>query len=173
MKQRNSSKNNVKKQIQNIEKRRFTFWVRGSSGKPSISATFATVSFFTTTFVYIISIFENIGPYRIRPFDAAACGIYLVPIMSLYFGRRWTDSRFANMNPGQQYGNQFGNQYSSQFNQNTQLGSQYNQYNPPQNYQQNNRQKSTNSSSNIIPDVEDPNHLKGIIEEGSEHDNNN
>lgn len=78
------------------QKTPFTLWIRGQSGKPSISATFATVSFFTTTAVYIISIFEKIGPYAIRPFDSTACGIYLVPIMSLYFGRRWTDSKFGN-----------------------------------------------------------------------------
>ena len=91
------------------QKESFTFWVRGPNGKPSISATFATVSFFTTTAIYIVSIFEKIGPYAIRPFDAAACGIYLVPIMSLYFGRRWTDSRFGMMN--QQYNNQYGQQF--------------------------------------------------------------
>ena len=108
MKAKNNKPKQNRKQLPK-QKVPFTFWVRGANGKPSISATFATVSFFTTTAVYIVSIFEKIGPYAIRPFDAAACGIYLVPIMSLYFGRRWTDSRFGNTN---QYGSK-NNQYSN------------------------------------------------------------
>ena len=67
-------------------------WVINSNGKPSITATFATVAFFTTTLIYVASIFEKLGPVSIRPFDSAACAAYLVPIMGLYFGRRWTDA---------------------------------------------------------------------------------
>ena len=68
-------------------------WVINTDGKPSISATFATIAFLTTTLVYVASVFEKIGPVTIRPFDAAVCSAYLVPIMGLYFGRRWTDSK--------------------------------------------------------------------------------
>lgn len=130
----------------------FTFWVRGPNGKPSISATFATVSFFTTTAVYIISIFEKIGPYAIRPFDAAACGIYLVPIMSLYFGRRWTDSRFASISM---------NQYEHQ------NGSRNNQRAPRS--QQRNTEDDHDDHSAV--DEDDSQHFKGVVEEGSDEDN--
>jgi hypothetical protein len=58
-----------------------------------MSATFATIAFFTTTLIYIASMFQKIGPVMIRPFDAAVCSSYLIPVMSLYFARRWTDAK--------------------------------------------------------------------------------
>ena len=69
------------------------FWINNTVGKPSMSATFATVAFFTTTAAYIASIFEKVGPLSVRPFDAAACSSYLIPILTLYFGRRWTEAK--------------------------------------------------------------------------------
>lgn len=66
-------------------------WIRNTEGKPSISATFATVAFLAATVAYVASIFEKIGGFSIRPFDSAACTSYLVPILGLYFGRRLTD----------------------------------------------------------------------------------
>ena len=68
------------------------FWINDTNGNPSMSATFATISFFVTTAIYVASIFEKIGPVSIRPFDAGAASAYLVPSLGLYFGRRWTDS---------------------------------------------------------------------------------
>lgn len=70
-----------------------SIWMKASNGNPSMSATFASVAFFATTAMYLLSMFEKIGPITIRPFDAAACGAYLVPALSLYFGRRWTDNK--------------------------------------------------------------------------------
>jgi len=66
-------------------------WITGTDGKSSISATFATVAFFATTIAYVASIFEGWGELKFRAFDVAACGAYMVPILSLYFGRRWTE----------------------------------------------------------------------------------
>jgi hypothetical protein len=71
-------------------------WIKDASGKPSMSATFASVAFIATTFAYVSSIFEKIGPLTPRPFDAGACGSYLIPLITLYFGRRWTDSKTNN-----------------------------------------------------------------------------
>lgn len=68
------------------------FWVNDTNGNPSMSATFATISFFITTIIYVASIFEKIGPLTIRPFDSGAASAYLIPSLGLYFGRRWTDS---------------------------------------------------------------------------------
>jgi hypothetical protein len=56
-----------------------------------MSATFATVAFFVTTVAYIASIFEKIGPLTLRAFDSGACAAYLVPVLGLYFSRRFTD----------------------------------------------------------------------------------
>lgn len=71
-------------------------WISGNDGKPSMSATFAAIAFFTTTVIYIVSIFEKIGPLSIRPFDSAAASAYLIPSLGLYFGRRWTDANSTN-----------------------------------------------------------------------------
>ena len=70
-------------------------WVISTDGKPSISATFAVVAFFATTAAYVASIFESIGSFSFRTFDTAACGAYMVPILSLYFGRRWAERTAA------------------------------------------------------------------------------
>lgn len=69
------------------------FWIKNTDGQPSMSATFAVVSFVVTTFAYVASIFEKIGPLNVRPFDAAACTAYMVPLLGLYFGRRWSDGK--------------------------------------------------------------------------------
>ncbi len=67
-----------------------SFWINDTTGNPSMSATFAIISFTITTAVYVVSIFEKIGTVNIRPFDAGAASAYLIPTLSLYFGRRWT-----------------------------------------------------------------------------------
>ena len=74
-------------------KKKSWFWINNTVGKPSMSATFATVAFFTTTAAYMASIFEKIGPVSLRQFDAAACSSYMIPILTLYFGRRWTEAK--------------------------------------------------------------------------------
>lgn len=71
------------------------FWINDTNGNPSMSATFATISFFVTTAIYVLSMFEKIGPATIRSFDAGAASSYLIPSLGLYFGRRWTDSKTA------------------------------------------------------------------------------
>lgn len=71
------------------------FWINDTNGNPSMSATFATISFFVTTVIYVVSIFEKIGPLTIKSFDPAAASSYLIPSLGLYFGRRWTDSSKA------------------------------------------------------------------------------
>jgi len=68
-------------------------WISDTAGNPSMSATFAAIAFLITTAVYILSIFESIGPFKIRSFDAAACSSYLIPSLGLYFGRRWTTEK--------------------------------------------------------------------------------
>lgn len=67
------------------------FWIRDSAGHKSVSVTLLVISFFVTTIAFVLSIFEKIGPLSVRPFDVSACGVYMVPILSLYFGRKWSD----------------------------------------------------------------------------------
>ena len=70
------------------------WWMRNDKGKRSVSVTFATVSFFTTTLVYVASTFESFGSVTFRPFDSAACMAYFIPVLSLYFGRKLTDAKY-------------------------------------------------------------------------------
>ena len=71
------------------------FWIKNSSGQASLSVTFLTVSFFVTTAAYVVSMFEEIGPLKLRQFDVGATSTYFIPLLTLYFGRRWTDAKFS------------------------------------------------------------------------------
>lgn len=70
------------------------FWLRDSKGYGSVTVTLLYISFMVTTLAYILSIFQKIGPVEIRPFDVAACGAFFVPILTLYFGRKFTDAKY-------------------------------------------------------------------------------
>lgn len=76
-------------------------WINGTNGRPSISATFATIAFFTTTLLYIVSIFEKIGNVSIRHFDPTMCAAYLTPVLMLYFGRRREEAKATQNVPAQ------------------------------------------------------------------------
>jgi hypothetical protein len=71
-------------------------WIKNTDGKPSMSATFATVAFVAATGAYVAAIFEKIGNFNVRPFDSAACTAYLIPVLGLYFGRRFTDAKMSS-----------------------------------------------------------------------------
>lgn len=70
-------------------------WLKNTAGQPSMSTTFAVVAFAATTFAYIASVFQKIGPFTFKNFDSAACTAYLIPILGLYFSRRWTDAKLG------------------------------------------------------------------------------
>ncbi len=69
------------------------FWIKDTKGFGSVSLTFATVAFWVTTVAYVASIFEAVGPIAFRAFDAGACAAFLIPVLSLYFGRKWTEQK--------------------------------------------------------------------------------
>jgi len=69
-------------------------WIKNGSGRSSVSVTLLSVSFIATTFAYVASIFERIGPLSVRTFDAGACSAYFIPILTLYFGRKYTEAKF-------------------------------------------------------------------------------
>ena len=69
-------------------------WIRDSKGFGSVTVTFVTVAFFVTSLAYVLSIVERIGPVAIRPFDVGACSAYFIPILTLYFGRKFTEAKF-------------------------------------------------------------------------------
>ena len=76
--------------LPNTDSKTSWIWIRDTNGRPSMSATFASVAFWVTTAAYVFSMFESLGPFKFREFDVAACGAYLIPILTLYFSRRWT-----------------------------------------------------------------------------------
>jgi len=67
------------------------YWIKDASGNGSVTVTMVFVSFWMTTLAYIASLVDHIGPVAIRPFDVAACSTYFIPVLTLYFGRKWTD----------------------------------------------------------------------------------
>lgn len=69
-------------------------WIKDSKGYGSVTVTFVTVAFFVTTLAYVLSIFESIAGLSIRPFDVSACSSYFIPVLTLYFGRKYTEAKF-------------------------------------------------------------------------------
>ena len=67
--------------------------LKDSSNKPSATLTFAVITFTVVIINYILSIFEKIGPLNIRSFDATAASALLLPILSLYFSRRYVSDK--------------------------------------------------------------------------------
>jgi len=85
----------TKKKLEKVEPPKASwFWIKNSSGQASLSVTFLTVSFMVTTAAYVVSMFEEIGPLKLRQFDVGATSTYFIPLLTLYFGRRWTDAKF-------------------------------------------------------------------------------
>ena len=70
------------------------FWIKDTKGYGSVTVTFVTIAFIVTTAVYILSIFEKIGPVTFREFDVAACSVYYVPLLATYMGRKYTEAKF-------------------------------------------------------------------------------
>lgn len=85
--------------VSDIEKPKPSWiWMKDSTGYPSVTVTLVTVTFWTTILSYIASIFGHIGPVEFRAFDPASCSALLIPILGLYFGRRFVDARYGNPN---------------------------------------------------------------------------
>jgi hypothetical protein len=74
------------------------YWIKDSRGFKSITVTLVFVSFWVTTFAYLVSLVDSIGDIKFREFDVGAVSAYLIPILGLYFGRKWTDSK-TNQEP--------------------------------------------------------------------------
>lgn len=69
------------------------YWIKDAKGFGSITATMVFVAFWVTTLAFVASIFDKIGPVSIRPFDVGACSAYFIPVLTLYFGRKFTDAK--------------------------------------------------------------------------------
>jgi hypothetical protein len=76
------------------------YWIKDSKGFGSVTVTMVFVSFWVTTLAYLMSIVEHVGPVTIRTFDVAATSAYFIPILTLYFGRKWTEAKVGSSNQG-------------------------------------------------------------------------
>jgi hypothetical protein len=72
--------------------------MKDSSGFPSVTITFLTISFWITTLAYVASVVRKVGPLEFSNFDVGACGAYFGIIFSAYVARRYTDARWGNPN---------------------------------------------------------------------------
>ena len=66
------------------------FLLNNSEGKPSISFTMVYSAFAVSLLWYLVSI---VSVPHIRAFDVTVASGFLSPLLALYFGRRWSDSR--------------------------------------------------------------------------------
>lgn len=65
-------------------------FIKNNEGKPSVSLTMVVVSFNVVTLWLLAWVIGVAVGFPIPPFDAMAAMGYLTPILSLYFGRRWS-----------------------------------------------------------------------------------
>ena len=68
----------------------FQLLLKNSEGKPSLSFTMVYMVFFISLIWFALSIFEI--PH-VKAFDVTTVSGFLTPLMALYFGRRWNDSK--------------------------------------------------------------------------------
>jgi len=66
------------------------FLLNNNEGKPSLSYTMVYTAFGVSLLWYLVSI---INVPHIRAFDVTVASGFLSPLLALYFGRRWSDSR--------------------------------------------------------------------------------
>lgn len=76
------------------------YWIKDSKGYGSVTVTMVFISFWVTTLAFLASIVESVGPVQVRQFDVAACSAYFIPILTLYFGRKWTEAKVGNSRSG-------------------------------------------------------------------------
>lgn len=70
------------------------YWIKDTRGNGSVTVTLVFVAFWVTTISFLLSMFQKVGDIQFRAFDSAACTAYLGPILAVYFGRKWTESKF-------------------------------------------------------------------------------
>ena len=67
--------------------------LKQSNGKPSASFTMVFLAFNVCLLWLFLSIVEGIGPIKPRAFDAGQAMAFLSPLLALYFGRRFSDTK--------------------------------------------------------------------------------
>jgi hypothetical protein len=68
-------------------------FLKNTAGEKSASLTMMIIGFIVVTLWLLVSIVSKIGHLEIRPFSSSEAMSFLVPLMTLYFGRRFTDGK--------------------------------------------------------------------------------
>lgn len=64
-------------------------WIKNADGKPSASLTLAIVAFVLTASWFLLSFLNvKLGTWSVREFEETAALSFLLPCLSLYWGRR-------------------------------------------------------------------------------------
>lgn len=71
--------------------------LKNANGNKSVSFTMMITSFIVVTLWLLVSIVSKIGHIEIRQFSGTEAALYLGPIMSLYWGRRWQEMKAGNV----------------------------------------------------------------------------
>lgn len=67
-------------------------FMKNSAGEPSASLTMTTIAFFIVTLWLLAWVIGTSFGLPVPAFDATAGMTYLTPLLTLYFGRRWTSN---------------------------------------------------------------------------------
>ncbi len=73
------------------------FWMKNTSGKPDAALTLMVLAFLLSCFLAVVGALEevNVGDTSIafNDFNMGFATVVLIPLIGLYFGRRWTDTQ--------------------------------------------------------------------------------
>lgn len=68
-------------------------WIKNTEGKPSASLTMAFVAFILVSAWLVTWVVAALFKVEVPAFDVASAMGYLSPLLMLYFGRRFTDTK--------------------------------------------------------------------------------
>jgi len=63
-------------------------WLKNTDGDKSASFTMMIMGYGIVTLWLLLSVFQKIGHFEIRPFSGTESMTYLAPLYALYWGRR-------------------------------------------------------------------------------------
>lgn len=69
-------------------------YIKDTNGKPSASLTLSVIAFILTSVWFLISFLHiKVGSWEPRQFNETAAIAFLIPCLSLYWGRRFSDNK--------------------------------------------------------------------------------
>lgn len=75
-------------------------YIKDTNGKPSASLTLSMIAFILVALWFLISFINvKIGTWTPKPFNEASALAFLIPCLSLYWGRRFSDDKLQLSKP--------------------------------------------------------------------------